>query len=82
MDTIKVIPKRSEIAVEDTWATEDLFSSDEIWEQTLGTLQEDIGSFCRTPGRERPDAFSVFGERGAHSRKGVTSGRIYYAESR
>ena len=41
METIKVIPKRSEIAVEDTWATEDLFPSDEIWEQTLATLRED-----------------------------------------
>ena len=35
------IRKRSEIPVEDTWATEDLFVSDEAWEQELATLEED-----------------------------------------
>ena len=33
--------KRSQIPVEDTWATEDLFSSDLAWEQELATLEED-----------------------------------------
>ncbi len=35
------IRKRSEIPVEDTWAVEDLYLSDEAWEQELGTLAED-----------------------------------------
>ena len=35
------IRKRSEIPVEDTWAIEDLYKSDEAWEQELATLQED-----------------------------------------
>ncbi len=32
------IRKRSEIPVEDTWAIEDLFVSDEAWEQALTEL--------------------------------------------
>ena len=39
-ETMK-IRKRSEIPVEDTWATEDLFVSDEAWEQELATLEAD-----------------------------------------
>ena len=51
METIRAIPKRSEIAVEDTWATEDLFSSDESWEQTLLTLQENRDELAAYAGR-------------------------------
>ena len=35
------IRKRSEIPVEDTWATEDMYVSDEAWEQELATLEAD-----------------------------------------
>ena len=35
------IRKRSEIPVEDTWALEDLYITDEAWEQELKTLSED-----------------------------------------
>ena len=35
------IRKRSEIPVEDTWALEDLYATDEAWEQELATLAED-----------------------------------------
>ena len=35
------IRKRSEIPVEDTWALEDLYATDEAWEQELSTLAED-----------------------------------------
>ena len=38
MDKIR---NRSEIPVEDTWATEDLYVSDSAWEQELATLEED-----------------------------------------
>ena len=51
METIKAIPKRSEIAVEDTWATEDLFPSDESWEQALASLQEDRNTLISYAGR-------------------------------
>ena len=35
------IRKRSEIPVEDTWALEDLYVSDAVWEQELETLKDD-----------------------------------------
>ncbi len=35
------IKKRSEIPVEDTWATEDMYPSDAAWEQELATLDAD-----------------------------------------
>ena len=35
------IRKRSEIPVEDTWALEDMYATDEAWEQELATLSED-----------------------------------------
>ena len=35
------IRKRSEIPVADTWATEDMYVSDEAWEQELATLEAD-----------------------------------------
>jgi len=41
MEEIKKIPQRSELAVEDTWATEDMYASDEAWEQEMATLAED-----------------------------------------
>ena len=39
-ETMK-IRKRSEIPVEDTWATEDMYVSDEAWEAELATLEAD-----------------------------------------
>ena len=41
MADVKKIPERCEIAVEDTWAVEDLFPSDDAWEQELLTLKDD-----------------------------------------
>ena len=35
------IRTRSEIPVEDTWATEDLYASDAAWEQELSTMSQD-----------------------------------------
>ena len=38
MEEIKRIPQRSEIAVEDTWNTADLYVSDEAWQEDLKAL--------------------------------------------
>ncbi len=35
------IRERNEIPVEDTWATEDMYASDEAWNEELNTLSED-----------------------------------------
>lgn len=43
------IKKRSEIAFEDTWATEDLFPSDQAWEEALEELskiESTLTSYC------------------------------------
>ena len=41
MSEIKKIPVRSEIPVEDTWATEDMYVSDAAWEEELATVAAD-----------------------------------------
>ena len=53
MAEIKKIPSREEIPLKDRWATEDMYPSDEAWEQELATLQEDqktLGAFAGTLG--------------------------------
>ncbi len=45
----KKIKKRTELDPKDTWATEDMFASDEAWEQALAQLQQDkdkLVSYC------------------------------------
>ena len=49
MEKTNKIPQRCEIPVEDTWATEDLFVSDEAWEEALAALdanKEKVLSFA------------------------------------
>ena len=49
MEETKKIPQRSELPVEDTWATEDMYASDEAWEAELASLdaaKEQIASFA------------------------------------
>ncbi len=41
MENNNRIPERSEIPAEDKWAIEDLYATDEAWEQELATLAED-----------------------------------------
>ena len=41
MEETMKIRERSEIPVEDTWATEDLYATDEAWEAELATLDAD-----------------------------------------
>ena len=51
MAEIKKIPQREEIALEDKWATEDLYPSDEAWEAELATLEADKANFASFAGR-------------------------------
>ena len=41
MDELTRIPMRNELAKEDTWATEDMYATDEAWEAELATLAAD-----------------------------------------
>ena len=54
------IRKRSEIPVEDTWATEDLYVTDEAWEQELATLEADQNALCAFAGRLSENPESLF----------------------
>lgn len=54
MEDTSKIRNRSEIAVEDTWATEDMYPTDEAWEKELATLEEDkqkLESYAGSLGR-------------------------------
>ena len=51
MEETKKIRTRAEIPVEDTWAIEDLYASDEAWEQELATLEEDKALLASFAGR-------------------------------
>ena len=51
MAEIKKIPSRQEIPMEDKWATEDLYVSDEAWEQELATLDADKDVLVSFAGR-------------------------------
>ena len=41
MDEAKKIRNREEIPAEDKWAIEDLYATDELWEQALKTVADD-----------------------------------------
>ena len=49
MEEIKKIPQRSELAVEDTWATEDMYATDKAWEadlQLLSAAKDQIAAYA------------------------------------
>ena len=50
MSETNKIRKRSEIPVEDTWAVEDLYPSDEVWEQELATIADDQAALAAFAG--------------------------------
>ena len=65
MEEIKKIPQRSEIALEDTWATEDMYASDEAWEAELATVagdQERAVSFAGKLGQSAQDLYDYLYE--------------------
>ena len=51
MAEIKKIPSRQEIPMEDKWATEDMYVSDEAWEQELASLDGDKALLVTYAGR-------------------------------
>jgi len=51
MEEVTKIRKRSEIPAEDKWAIEDLYPTDEAWEETLATLEGDKEALSGYAGR-------------------------------
>ena len=56
MAEIKKLPKREEVRKEDTWCLEDLFSTDEAWEQAVNELEEKIEHLKGYAGRMEESA--------------------------
>ena len=54
------IRQRSEIPVEDTWALEDLYVSDEAWEQELETLNADTAELAAYAGKLGESAETLY----------------------
>lgn len=64
MEESRKIPLREEIPVKDRWATEDMYPTDEAWEQELATLQEDqqvLAAFAGTLGGSAEKLFAYLG---------------------
>ena len=51
MEDFNVIRKRADIPVEDTWELEDIYPTDEAWEQELATLEADEAELVSYAGR-------------------------------
>lgn len=60
MEQVKKIPARSEISAEDKWAIEDLFVSDEAWEQELTTLEQASAAMAAYEGRLAESAKTLY----------------------
>ena len=65
MEEIKKIPSRDEVALEDKWATEDMYPSDEAWDAELATIaadQERAVSFAGKLGKSAADLLAFLSE--------------------
>ena len=51
MEDMNKVKQRAEIPTEDTWATEDLYPTDEAWEQELASLEQDKETLVSYAGR-------------------------------
>ncbi len=60
MEERNQIRERSQIPVEDTWRIEDLFATDDAWEQTLLTLEQDKEQLVSYAGRLGDSPESLF----------------------
>ena len=65
MEEMKKIPLRSEQKKEDTWATEDMYPTDEAWEEELKTIAEDQKFLSAFAGKltESPENLFAYLER-------------------
>jgi len=73
MEEIKKIPARSEIALEDKWAIEDLYESDEAWEADLASLEKDgdeLATFVETLGTSGETLYAYLQKMEAADAKG------------
>jgi len=48
---VQTLPKRSEVKVEDTWRVEDIFATDDLWEEELVALKAIVPSISQYEGK-------------------------------
>lgn len=58
--TVKALPVRSEIPVDETWKLEDIFSSDEDWEKEFQNVKEQIHGISAYQGKLGKSAENLF----------------------
>ena len=76
MEEMNKIRQRSEIPVEDTWATEDLYPTDEAWEQELATLEADKKTLTSYAGHLGDSAENLYGYLYAMEQTNVKAKRL------
>ena len=76
MEEFGKIADRSEIPVEDTWATEDLYLSDDAWEQELQTLTSDKDTLASYAGKLSQSAETLYAYLHAMENVDVKAGRL------
>ena len=76
MEETMKIRERSEIPVEDTWATEDLYATDEAWEQDLLRLNEMKQTLVSYAGRLGESGTVLFDYLTAMEQTDVLIGRL------
>ncbi|MBO5078991.1 MAG: oligoendopeptidase F [Oscillospiraceae bacterium] len=76
MEEVNRIRERSEIPVEDTWATEDLYPSDEAWEQELKTLSDDRDVLAAFAGKLSKSAQDLYAYLTAMEKTNVKGGKL------
>ncbi len=76
MEEMNRIRQRSEIPVEDTWAIEDLYLTDEAWEKELSTLEADKQTLCGYAGRLGESGQVLFDYLTAMEQTNVKAGRL------
>ena len=77
----KKIPERSEIAIQDQWALEDLYATDELWQEDLKKLQAEIDELAGFAGRISQSAQELLAYLRLDDEINVAMGRIFnYAQ--
>ena len=61
MENTNEIRQRDQIPVEDKWAIEDLYPTDEAWEQELATIADDQAKLSSYAGHLGDSAESLYG---------------------
>lgn len=73
----KELPKRSEVPLESTWRLEDIFATDEAWEQELAKLKQDIPQIEQYKGKLSESADSLYGLLKLQDELSERLGRLY-----